>query len=303
MTKIVFFGNERLISGLKHTTTPILNGLVANGYDVVAVVSHDSDSTSRNKRDLEVASVAQSYDIPIFTPRKPIDIIEELRAFGAEIGILVAYGRIIPQSIINLFPMGIVNIHPSLLPQYRGSTPIETALLNGDSVTGVSIMQLTAGMDEGPVYAQEPVSLHPTISKDDTYQLILNHSTNLFFKTLPQIISGELTPTPQDNDAATYTKMISKSDSEINWNEDATTIERKIRAYRDWPQTRTTLGEIAVIVTGATLSDTKLQPGEILHDKSNLTVGTGNGSLNITSLKPLGKKEMPIQAFLSGYKI
>ncbi len=293
--KIVYFGNERLISGLDKTDAPILQGLIARGYDVVAVVSHHSLSNSRNQRELEVAEIAKEHGIPVLLPARPSDIIDELRTFGADVAVLAAYGRIISQQVIDLFPFGIVNIHPSLLPQYRGPTQ-----------TGVSIMQLSAGMDEGPVYAQRSLAVADTVKKFDLYAQIVGLSTALFFDVFPSILDGSLQPTPQNGSDATYSQLIQKSDGTIDWNKGAQRIEREIRAYQGWPQSRTTLGKVEVIVTAATVvqHESDLTPGEVKLNETatSLCVGTSDGDIQIDAVKPLGKKEMPIQAFLAGYK-
>lgn len=303
MTKrIVYFGNERLISGLDRTDAPILRGLIDKGYDVVAVVSHHSTSNSRNQRQLEVAEIAGEHDIPVLLPNRPSDIIEELKAFNADIAVLAAYGRIISQQVIDLFPMGIVNIHPSLLPQYRGPTPIESVILNGDTETGVSIMQLAAGMDDGPVYGERSFTVSTSIEKFQLYSQIVDLSTALFFDLFPAIIDGSLQPTAQQGNP-TYSQLIQKSDSIIDWNKPAAQIEREIRAYAGWPQSRTTLGPLDVIITGATpVTMESASPGKIVAEKDHLFIGTGQDWLEILELKPLGKKEMPVKAFLAGYR-
>jgi methionyl-tRNA formyltransferase len=303
MTKVVFFGNERLVSGLEKTDASILNGLIANNYEVVAIVSNYSDSKSRNQRELEVADVARENDIPLFIPNKPSEIIEDLRKLGAEIAVLAAYGRMVSQSVIDIFPKGIVNIHPSLLPLYRGPTPIESAILNGDTNTGVSIMLLSAGMDTGPVYAQQSIDLNGDETKFELYEKIINISTPLFFEVFPQIIDQSLHPQPQDDNAATYSKLIQKSDGIIDWSKEAEQLEREVRAYLGWPQSRTTLSGIEVILTKSTVRETgPATPGNIMVEKDRLFVGTGKDWLEIHKLKPLGKKEMPVSAFLAGYQ-
>lgn len=299
---MVFFGNERLVSGLEKTDAPILNGLIENGYEVVAVVSNYANSKSRNQRELEVAEIANLHNIPIFLPERPSEIIDELHSLNADIAVLVAYGRIVSQKIIDLFPKGIVNIHPSMLPTYRGPTPIESAILNGDEVTGVSIMRLSAGMDEGPVYAQRPIHLNGTETKFDLYNNVITTVTPLFFEIFPKIIDGSLLPQPQDNNTASYCKLIQKSDALLDWSKSAKQLEREIRAYLHWPQSRTKLGAVDVIITKAHAKDGNAIPGAIATENSSLLVGTGDGILAIESLKPLGKKEMPVSAFLAGYR-
>lgn len=302
MTRVVYFGNERLVSGLEKTDAPILRGLIDQGYDVVAVVSHYSDSKSRNNRDLEVATIANEHSIPLLLPARPSEIIDELRALDADVAVLAAYGRIIGQQVIDLFPLGIINVHPSLLPQYRGPTPIESAILNGDSQTGISIMQLTAGMDEGPVYAQSVIPLIGSESKFELYEKIVSQSTPLFFDTFRKIVDENLQPQPQDDSKATYSKLIEKDNGTIDWTKPAHILDREIRAYSGWPASRTTLKSLEVIITEAHVTPSTLEPGSIESTKSSLTIGTSDGSLAIDAIKPLGKKEMPIGAFLAGYR-
>lgn len=298
--RIIFFGNERLVSGLDSTDAPILRGLIERGYTVVAVISHHSSSRSRNQRPLEVAAIAQQHNIPLFLPNKPSEVTQEIRALRPDIAVLVAYGRIISQSIIDLFPLGIVNIHPSLLPKYRGPTPIESAILHGDQQTGVSIMQLSAGMDDGPVYTQKAIDIN-TDTKIQLYQKIVAISTDLFFAVFPSILNNSLTPQKQDDKNATYSKLINKKDGQIDWRKPADQIEREIRAYAHWPQSKTQLAGIDVVITEAAIDMTTLPIGAIQAHKKQLLIGTATTAISVKTIKPAGKKEMPVQAFLSGY--
>ncbi len=292
--RIVFFGNERLVSGLKHTTAPILNGLIERGYTVVGVVSHHSESKSRNQRQLEVAEVATKHNIPLFLPNSPSEILNELRSLKPDIAILVAYGRIISQEVMDVFPQGIVNIHPSLLPRYRGSTPIESAILHGDTETGVSIMQLSPGMDEGPVYAQQPIILKGTETKFDLYQQLQSISEQLFFETFPSILDNSLQPQPQDPTQATYSQLFNKQDGSLD---PATTsaleAERKVRAYLGFPKTKTTVLGQTIIITKAHVSHQKKTPLDIEC--------RGGAFLSIDELISQNGKSMDTQAFLNGY--
>jgi len=299
--RIVFFGNERLVSGLESTDAPILTGLIERGYQVAAVVSHHSASKSRNQRPLEVAEIAKKHNIPLYLPAKPNEIIDEIRSLKPDAAVLVAYGRIISQAVIDLFPLGIINIHPSLLPEFRGPTPIESAILNGNTKTGVSIMKLSAGMDDGPVFAQQKIPLAGD-TKQEVYKKVVDSSTQLLFDILPSILDGSLQPKAQDDTKATYSKLIDKSDGIIDWNKPAIQIEREIRAYAGWPQSKTNLAGIDIVITQASVNELRLPIGAIDTDKNRLTIGTSDKSLDILMLKPAGKKEMPVQAFLSGYK-
>ncbi|USN96408.1 MAG: methionyl-tRNA formyltransferase [Candidatus Nomurabacteria bacterium] len=303
MTKIVFFGNERLVSGLEKTSAPILCGLIERGYDIAAVVSHYTFGKSRNNRELEVAEIAKTYGIPLFTPSKPAEIAQELNELHADIAVLVAYGRIVSQEIIDMFPKGIINIHPSLLPRYRGPTPIEATILNGDDRAGVSIIQLTAGMDEGPIYSQKSLNISGTETKFELYKKIEETVTPLFFEVFPKIIDGTLKPEPQNNNEASYCKLIQKSDSRVDWNKSALEIEREIRTFLGWPQSKTNLGKTEIIITKAHVVSGDLPIGKaVRQDRNTLLVGTSKDLLSIDALKPLGKQEMPISAFLAGYQ-
>lgn len=293
-TRIVFFGNERLVSGLKETNAPVLRGLISRGYNVVAVISHHGESKSRNQRPLEVAEIAKSHNIPVFLPNRPTDILDQIIALKADIAILVAYGRIIPQRVIDIFPKGIINIHPSLLPKYRGPTPIESAVINGDTETGVSIMQLTAGMDSGPVYAQSKLALTGTETKFDVYSSLSQQGSELLFDILPRIIDGSLRPTEQDEQQATYCQLLQKEDGILKPEEvSATQAERLIRAHLSYPKTRYTLFNQPVIITKAHVSTEQNTP---------LDIRCKNGSLlTIDELIAPSGRAMSGEAFLRGY--
>ena len=291
---LIFFGNERLVSGLKTTDAPILRGLIKRGYRVKAVISHHHEGQSRNNRNLEVAEIARANNIPILLPNKPTDVMEEITNLHADAAILVAYGRIIPQSIIDLFPLGIINLHPSLLPKYRGPTPIESAIAEGDDTTGVSIMQLTAGMDAGPVYRQEEIKLDGNETKFDLYDKIVSLSDSLFFNALPDILDGSLQPTPQNDTQASYSQLLTKSDGQLNPSLiSAVEAERRIRAYLGFPKTELNILNRDIIVTKAHVS------GE---QKTPLDVMCRDGAyLSIDELIGPSGKTMTADAFLNGY--
>jgi len=291
---IVFFGNERLVSGLKTTDAPILRGLIAEGYHIAAVVSHHTDGISRSNRKLEVAEIAHSHNIPLLLPDKPSAIIDELKKYSAIAAVLVAYGRIIPQSVIDIFPKGIINIHPSLLPKYRGPTPIETVIKNGDTETGVSIMQLTAGMDEGPVYAQLSIPLRGNETKMALYTEIAHKSAKLLLQSLPGILAGTLRPVPQDNSAATYSHLLKKEEALLDTKKmSASEAERTIRAYLGFPKSKLTINGHLVVVTKAHVSHTQKTPLDIIcRDGAFVTVDE--------LVAPSGR-HMTGEAFLRGY--
>ncbi|HVS58995.1 MAG TPA: methionyl-tRNA formyltransferase [Candidatus Saccharimonadales bacterium] len=297
---IVFFGNERLATGVT-TTAPVLKALIEAGYHVAAVVSHYEHGKSRNVRELEVQKVAEAHDIPVLLPDKPAHIVDQLKAYGAGAGVLVAYGKLVPQSVIDIFPHGIINLHPSLLPTHRGPTPIEGTILDGDNRTGVSIMQLVQKMDAGPVYGQSEIDLTGNETKQDLAAQLAEVGRAMMIELLPGILEGSIVAIPQDESRASYDALLSKADGSLDWNKPASRLEREIRAFQGWPQSRTEIAELPVIITKARLSDQKLAPGEWSVQDASLLVGCTTGSLIIEWLKPAGKAEMTAQAFLAGY--
>ena len=290
---LVYFGNERLVSGLKHTDAPILQGLIADGYQVKAVVTHHSETRSRKPRPLEVVEIATKHDIPVFMPDKPAEIAETLREINADAGILAAYGRIIPQSIIDLFPFGIINIHPSLLPLYRGPSPIETAIMNGDDTTGVSIMQLSAKMDAGPVYHQAEYHMQGDETKFMLYDKLASISASELIATLPRIFDGSLSPQPQDESRVSYCQLLTKVDSLLDPTKlTAAEAERRVRAFLGFPRTKLLVNDREIIVTKAHVS----------ADATTLSVKFIDGNYLVVDelIAPSGKT-MQADDYLRGY--
>lgn len=295
---IVFFGTEDFSLGTLRT-------LVEADYPIALVVTKPDAPQGRGHKLTPpiVKTYAEEHGIPVLQPQKLAEITEDIKTLGNPAGVLVSYGKIIPQSIIDLFTPGIINVHPSLLPTYRGPSPIETAMLNGDHETGVSIMQLSSAMDAGPVYAQTRYAVSGKETVDTLYAELGAVGTKLLLDTLPQILDGSLTPIPQDDSLATYCHIIKKSDGDIVWLKPAEQLEREIRAYKGWPGSRTRLGSLDIVITEASVATMgSSTPGKLMLEKSRLFVGTGKDWLEIHALKPTGKKEMPVAAFLAGYK-
>lgn len=300
--RIVFFGNERLATGVS-TKTPTLQALIDAGYDIAAVVTQHEVSKSRKPRPSEIIALAEAHNIPVLLPAKMSDIADELRAMEAVAGVLIAFGRIVPQSIIDIFPCGIINIHPSLLPKHRGPTPLESVILNGDTETGVSIMALAAAMDAGPVYAQITTKLTGSKTKSELATLLNQQGADLLLQTLPAILSDTTTATPQDDTQATYDKLITKQDGLIDWTKPALQLEREVRAYAMWPKSRTNIGGRDVILLAAHTENTNGTPGELRLKDNTLGVHTSQGTLIIDMLMPAGKQAMSGPDFIRGYQI
>jgi methionyl-tRNA formyltransferase len=302
--RLVFFGNERLATGVT-TDAPVLQSLVRAGYEVAAVVVSQADpAQSRKARALEVAAIAERLNIPVLSPKKTSDIKDKLKALDAEAGILVAYGKLVPAEIIDIFPRGIINIHPSLLPKRRGSTPIENTILYDERETGVSLMKLVEEMDAGPVYVQQKLPVPERPIKQELADRLLSVGKDMLIENLPIILSGSLDPQPQDDLDATYDKQIDKSASELDTSKSATDLEREVRAYAGWPRSKIMLGTNQVIVTRAHVATgiTGIEGTLWLQDKQ-LGIHCSKDTLVIDALIPPGKPEMTAAAFLAGYSL
>lgn len=301
--RIVFFGNERLATGVT-TSCPILTMLIAEGYDVVAVVANDSGTVSRNSHKLEIETVANEHRIPFYKPSQLPDITGILAALDAPVAVLAAYGKMVPKIIIDLFPVGIINIHPSLLPKHRGSTPIESVILDGSTDTAVSLMQLVPAMDAGSVYAQTPVKLVGNESKQDLADRLGEIGTTMLKELLPDIIAGTVIALPQDHTAATYDQRIDKNSGILDLAKPAAQLEREVRAYAEWPKSHIPIAGRDVVITAAHVTDNSLENVDkktIFISNKQLCVQTVDGVLVIDNLKPAGKSDMPAAAFLAGY--
>ena len=301
MNKILFFGNEQLGTGLS-TTAPTLQALIAEGYDITGVIVAQKDiGKSRKSKEQEIVQLAESHNIPVFAPTKLADIRDDLVAMKAEAGVLIAYGKMVPQSIIDIFPNGIINIHPSLLPLHRGSTPIESVILRGDTKTGVSLMQLAAEMDSGPVYSQTTIELNGDETKQVLADELQRLGAEMLIRDLPKILDRTLLPTIQDDSLATYDGRISKADGLLDFNRPALTLERQIRAYASWPRSRTSINGMEVIITKARVMPSGASIGAVVNNNGQLGIGCSEGILIIDELMPVGKKVMSASAYINGY--
>jgi methionyl-tRNA formyltransferase len=286
---IVFFGTEDF-------SLTALTGLIEAGYTIAAVVTKPDSKRGRGQQLIApaVKTLASRFNIPVWQPANLNDITSDVRALGPVTGILVSYGKIVPQSIIDLFTPGIINVHPSLLPKYRGPSPIESAIINGDETTGVTIMQLSAKMDAGPIYTAKEHPLQGTETRPELYHTLADIGTNLLLETLPRILDASLQPSPQNDASASYSQLLKKTDAALDTTVmTAAQIERRIRAHIGFPKSKLTLLNQSVILTKA---HTSSQP------KTPLDVVCRDGVyLCIDELIGPSGRRMNAEAFLNGY--
>lgn len=287
--KIVFFGTEDF-------SLTALTGLIEAGYTIAAVVTKPDSKKGRGQQLVapQVKVLASRYNIPVLQPNKLTEITPTIKALGSVTGVLVSYGKIVPQSIIDLFTPGIINVHPSLLPKYRGPSPIESAIKNGDETTGVTIMQLSARMDAGPIYAAKLHSLHGTETRPELYHALADIGTNLLLETLPTIIDGTRQPVPQDEGQASYCQLLQKSDTNLDLAMlSAVQAERIIRAHIGFPKSKLTLiGQPVIITKAHVASQPKTPLDSVCQDGAYLCIDE--------LIAPSGRR-MDAEAFLRGY--
>jgi methionyl-tRNA formyltransferase len=256
----------------------------------------------------EMKAATPSVEIHAVTDRKELDNLIGSNPFQSKVGVLIDFGIIVSQSVIDYFSLGIVNSHFSLLPEWRGADPIAFAILSGQSKTGVSLMLIDAGMDTGKILVQKSLPIESTDTISSLTEKLIVLSNRLLAENLPRYFSGELTPRSQPHPVrATYSRKLTKEDGIIDWSKPAAQIEREIRAFREWPKSRANIAGKDIVITEAFAAPTvgeNGKPGDvtIVEETKSLAVETSNGSIYITKLKPAGKNEMTSEAFLAGHR-
>ncbi|MDX1953609.1 MAG: methionyl-tRNA formyltransferase [Verrucomicrobiota bacterium] len=300
--RILFFGTPEI-------ACPVLNTLLESKLGKVVAVVTQPDK--QKGRDLQlqpppVKELAQAHGIPVLQPVSARDaaFINSVKELQADLMIVIAYGQILPQSLLDISRHGALNIHTSLLPKYRGAAPIQHAVLNGDRETGVTIMKMDAGMDTGPIVSMERVPISENDTAATLHDTLGQVGANLLVETIPGYVRGEIKPVPQP-EGATYAGKIRKEAGRINWSDSAESIGNRIRAFNPWPGTFTTLrsGEKSLIlkIWKATQSSEAGEPGKILRVGDNgILVGCGKDSLRILELQKEGGKRLSVAQFLAG---
>lgn len=295
--KIVFFGTG-------NTSLDALQALCLD-FTIEAVVTKPAVKTSSGRaRPTEVEKWANSQGLKVFTPssRKELALLFEEHNFESTTGVVLDYGLIIPQSVIESFTLGIINSHFSLLPLHRGADPIRAAILEGDQTTGVTIMKIVATLDAGPILTWAEYDLDPQITEPDLRTALSELNCALLPETLQLYLNGDIDPIEQDVTQATFTSKVSKEDGLLDPAKSATQLEREIRAYITWPKSYILVQDQQITIKKAIASDIKVEVGKLsVHDKK-LYFGCEDSSLEILELQPAGKATMNAQGFVNGYQ-
>ena len=275
---------------------------------MVGVYTRPDRSAGRGlaKSPTPVKLFAEQQGLPVFTPRILDPAIEPDRmvAANADVFVVVAYGRILPAELLAVPPMGVVNVHPSLLPMYRGPSPVVTAILDGQRQTGVTVMLLDEGMDTGPVLAQSPpIVLTGNERAGELQGRLFEEGAAMLPAVLDGLEDVTIVATPQDDSKATVTRLIARSDGEIDWSLPAEQIDRMIRAYDPWPGTFTSWNDKGLKILDVNLSgriDAIDDSGRVIVNGGKLFVGSGSGPLEITRLQLEGRQGVSASDFLRG---
>jgi len=301
--KVIFMGTPDFAVGT-------LEEIIKAGHEVVLVVTQPDKPRGRSGalQFPPVKECAVAHGIEVFQPKKirEEENVEYLRKYNADIIVVAAFGQLLPKSILEMPKHGCINVHASLLPKYRGAAPIQWSVINGDAVTGVTIMQMDIGMDTGDMIAKREVVIGEEETGGGLFDKLAEVGAKLCVDTMVEIENGTATRTPQNHDEATHVSMISKELGNIDWNKSAVEIERLIRGLNPWPSAFTKLdGKTFKIWKAKVVSEhTNKQPGRIVNvGKDVLEVQTGEGVLSLLEVQLEGKKRMEVDAFLRGYNV
>lgn len=286
--------------------------LLAENFAIEAVVT--KPQPPHHKEPFPVLVMAEQLGLRVFTPDGKAALSELIatKPFQSTLGVVIDYGFIINQDVIDSFPLGIVNSHFSLLPQWRGADPITFSILSGQKQTGVSLMLIVAAMDEGPLLAQATYDMPEGITTPELTNDLIELSNEALKEILPIYMEGDAKPAPQaevtmaTDPTPSYSRKLTKDDGILDWSKPAVQLEREVRAYLGWPGSRATIAGKDVVITKAHVLESKIETqklkvGEAFVHEKQLWIVTADGILVVDSIKPAGKSEMPATAFLAGY--
>jgi len=302
--KIIFFGTPEFAAG-------ILRTLVENGFDVVAVVTQPDKKVGRKQAVVfsPVKKLATERRIKVFQPvdLKDAEVIRGLQETRADLFVVAAYGKILPKEILEIPEFGAVNVHASLLPKFRGASPVQCAILTGEKETGITLMQMNEKMDEGEILVQEKIEIEKDETADELLGKLGKLGAEMMAEFVPDWIRGKIKPIPQDSRKATLCRPVRREDGRISWNSTVGEIYRKWRAYHPWP------GIFAIYKTKRSPKRLKLakietvscaaigeKPGKVIKYNQDVAVQAGKGLIILKKVQLEGKREMEIGEFLRG---
>jgi methionyl-tRNA formyltransferase len=302
--RVVFFGTPAF-------AVPTLEALLRSSHRVAAVVTQPDRPSGRGQKttDSPVKARAIAAGLPVLQPARLKDpaTLEALQATAADIGVVAAYGRLVPPSLLEWPRLGLINVHASLLPRHRGAAPVHRAILAGDAETGVTIMRLVEALDAGPMLAARRLTIGADETSTDVETSLAALGATLLVDTLDRMTTGAIAEEPQDDALATYAPRLTKADSPVNWMRAATEVHNQIRGLHPWPLAESWLrGDRLILRRSAVspVSDDTAQPGTIVSAHGDdLIVSTADGLVRLLELQREGKRPMSVRDFLSGHAV
>jgi len=299
--------------GTPDFAVPCLKKLVSQkDIELVLVITQEDKPVGRKKTITAppVKKIAQELNLPILQPKKLKDdeVLQKIKETNPELIIVAAYGKIIPKSILDLPKYGTLNIHASLLPKYRGASPIQNVIVNGEKETGITIMLLDKEMDHGDVLTQEKITITDNETAGSLFEKLAPLGAELLTKTLPDWILGKIKLQSQNHDEATFTKILTREDGKIDWNQDAKIIEQKVRGFSPWPGTWTNLNHknqtlrLSIHEAKVISDNSGKKPGTVFSTPDGFAVVCKKDALEITVLQREGKQKMTAKEFIAGHQ-
>ena len=301
---VVFFGTPQF-------AVPTLRRLLDSTHSVAGVITQPDRPRGRGQKitHAPVKALALERGIPVYQPDrlKPPEVADTLRGWQADLGVVAAYGRIIPEHLLTIPRLGMINVHASLLPKYRGAAPVHRAVINGDSQTGVTIMRVVKELDAGGMFAKVTRPIRPDETSDVVETALSEMGAELLVTVVDQLVSGTAREEPQDDAQATYAPRLTKEEGLIDWTRSASEIHNRIRGLYPWPHAYTFFKATRLIVLRsevATTGATAASPGTILRVTSEaIHVATGDGELAMRDVQPEGRRAMRAHDFLLGHRL
>ena len=301
--RVVFFGTPEF-------AVPTLRHLLASHHKVVGVVTQPDRPRGRGHRvtDSPVKALALEHAVSVIQPdrlRTP-EVAETLRTWNADVGVVAAYGKIIPEDVLSIPRLGMINVHASLLPKYRGAAPVHRAVIDGVPQTGVTIMRMEKLLDAGPMLAKATRPIGSDETSDVVEHDLAERGAALLIEVLDQLSAGEATQELQDFMLCTYAPKLTKEEGLIDWNLPAIFIHNRVRGLYPWPHAYTYLGgrRLIVLKTHVASGSTDAEPGTILDTSDGIQIATGHGErIAIEQIQPEGKRSMTAREFLAGHPI
>ncbi len=305
--KIVFLGTPKIaVSSLRFF-------IEKQDIEVLAVITQPDRPSGRGKKltPSPVKVLAQENNLNVYQPlsiKKDEELINKLKDMQPDVFITVAFGQILSQEVLNIPRLGVINLHASLLPKYRGANPIQWAIIKGDKVTGVTAMLSTIGVDEGPMLVKKEIKIDENMNSEQLAEKIAEMGPQVLYDSIIGLDNKSIVPKPQNHQEATHSKKLKKDDSCINWSEDAQTIHNKIRGMYPWPGTYTLMGDHQIKIIESEVKNEenikKADPGEIVDIiKSGIEIATGYEILVVKQVQPPGKKVMNAASWCNGARV